>query len=220
MTGTSVPVPALASHQFLRGMPEAQLCQLAAVASLTTVPTGHRFFRVGGVPRQFWLIRAGQVALDLDAPGQRRLVVETLGRGEVIGLSWFLPPFEWQFGAVAVQPTEAFEFDAAAVRQCCDEDPELGYEFTRRLLAVVAGRLHATRTKVLDLSTQLAVLARGATPGTPGTPGIAGAAGHPCGAPPVARPDECVSPGSDPWNPRDRLWAERRASPAGAEPVR
>ena len=108
------------------------------------------------MPRQFWLIRAGQVALDIDAPGQRRIIVETLGRGEMVGLSWFLPPCEWQFGAVAVQPTEAFEFDAAAVRQSCEEDPAFGYELTRRLLTAVTGRLQATRAKLIDLSTQFA----------------------------------------------------------------
>jgi len=156
MAGTSVQSAALADHQFLRGMPRDQLDRLATVATLISVPAGHRFFEAGGVPRKFWLIRAGQVALDCDAPGQRRIVVETLGRGELIGLSWFLAPVPWQFGAVAVQPTEAFEFDAGVVRGYCDEDPAFGYQLTRRLLAAAAGRLQATRAKMLDLSVQLA----------------------------------------------------------------
>jgi len=155
MTTAPVLASALEGQAFLRGMSAEQLGRLAAAASLTSVPIGHRFFSAGGVPRQFWLIRAGQVAVDIDA-GQRRIIVETLGRGEVVGLSWFLPPFEWQFGAVAVQPTEAFEFDAAAVRRSCDEDPAFGYELTRRLLAAVTGRLQATRAKLIDLSTQFA----------------------------------------------------------------
>ena len=155
MTTAPVLASALEGQAFLRGMPAAHLGRLAAAASLTSVPIGHRFFSAGAVPRQFWLIRAGQVALDIDA-GQRRIIVETLGRGEVVGLSWFLPPFEWQFGAVAVQPTEAFEFDAAAVRRSCDEDPAFGYELTQRLLAAVTGRLQATRAKLIDLSTQFA----------------------------------------------------------------
>jgi CRP-like cAMP-binding protein len=105
------------------------------------------------MPHQFWLIRAGQVALDMDVPG-RRITVETLGRGDMVGLSWFLPPCQWQFGAIAIQPTEAFEFDAAGVLRCCDEDPALGYDLTRRVLAVVAHRLQATRAKLLDASAQ------------------------------------------------------------------
>ena len=156
MTTAPVLASALAGQAFLRGMPAEHLGQLATAATLVSVPAGHRFFSVGGVPRQFWLIRAGQVAVEIDAPGQRRIIVETLGRGEVVGLSWFLPPFEWQFGAVAVQPTEAFEFDAAAVRRSCEEDPVFGYELTRRLLTAVTGRLQATRAKLIDLSAQLA----------------------------------------------------------------
>jgi CRP/FNR family cyclic AMP-dependent transcriptional regulator len=56
---------------------------------------------------------------------------------------------------VATAPTEAFELDAAAVRQRCDEDPELGYQITRRLVTVVAKRLQATRRRMLEFGTQL-----------------------------------------------------------------
>jgi CRP-like cAMP-binding protein len=93
------------------------------------------------------------VALDLRAPGAGRVVVETIGRGEMVGVSWFFPPFQWQFGAVALQPTEAFQIEAAGVRQRCDTDPEFGYQFTQRMIAVVARRLQATRVRLLDVCT-------------------------------------------------------------------
>ena len=150
-----VHTSALAGHQFLRGMPRAHLAQLAGAASLVDVPEGHRFFAAGRVPHQFWLIRAGQVALDMDVPGGRRIIVETLGRGDLVGLSWFLPPCQWQFGAVATQHTQAFEFDAAAVLRCCNEDPAFGYELTRRVLAAVAHRLQSTRSRLLEASAHL-----------------------------------------------------------------
>jgi CRP-like cAMP-binding protein len=150
-----VPASALAGHQFLRGMPGDHLGLLAAAAALVDVPAGHRFFGAGRMPHQFWLIRAGQVALDMDVPGRRRITVETLGRGELVGLSWSLPPSQWQFGAVALRPTEAFEFDAAVVLRCCDEDPAFGYEITRRVLAAVAHRLQATRSRLVEASAQL-----------------------------------------------------------------
>ncbi len=151
----AVPASALAGHQFLRGMPGAHLALLAGAASLVDVPAGHRFFAAGRMPHQFWLIRAGQVALDMDVPGGRRIIVETLGRGELVGLSWFLPPCPWQYGAVATQRTEAFEFDAAAVLRCCDEDPAFGYELTRRVLTAVAHRLQSTRSRLLEASAHL-----------------------------------------------------------------
>jgi CRP/FNR family transcriptional regulator, cyclic AMP receptor protein len=144
-----VAVAALAGHRFFRGVPAEHLAFLAGVTSLVTVPAGHRFFETGGVAKHFWLIRAGQIAIDLRAPGDGRTVIQTLGRGEMIGVSWFFPPFQWQFGAVAVQPAELFECDAAAVRGRCDTDPGFGYEFTRRMIVVVAGRLQATRAQLL-----------------------------------------------------------------------
>lgn len=151
---TTVSVPALGTHQFLRGMPAAHLDHLAQGACLTTVPAGRRFFSAGQVARRFWLIRAGQVALDLQAPGGGRLVVESIGRGEMVGLSWFLPPFRWEFGAVALQPTEAFELDGAVVRDWCERDRDFGFEFTRRLIAVVIKRLQVTRVRMLELRGQ------------------------------------------------------------------
>jgi CRP/FNR family transcriptional regulator, cyclic AMP receptor protein len=150
---TEVVAPALAGHQFFRGMPADHMVYLAQVTSLVTVPARHRFFEAGSAAQHFWLIRAGQVALDLRAPGAGRVVIETIGRGEMVGVSWFFPPFQWQFGAVAVQPTEAFQIEAAAVRQRCDSDHEFGYQFTRRMIAVVARRLQATRIRLLDVCT-------------------------------------------------------------------
>ena len=150
---TDIVAPALAGHQFFRGMPAHHLAYLAGTTSLATFPARHRIFEAGAVAQHFWLIRAGQVALDLRVPGAGRVIVETIGRGEMVGVSWFFAPFQWQFGAVAVQPTEAFQFDAAAVRQRCDTDPDFGYQFTRRMIAVVARRLQATRIRLLDVCT-------------------------------------------------------------------
>jgi len=147
---TAVAVPTLAGHQFLRGMPDRHLAFLAGAARLVTVPAQHSFFEAGGVARHFWLVRAGQIAVDLRAPGDGRVIIQTVGRGEMLGLSWFSPPFQWQFGAVAVQPAELFEFDAAAVRGQCETDPGFGYEFTRRMIVAVARRLQATRIQLLD----------------------------------------------------------------------
>src|SRR6478736_7059841 len=76
---TNVTAPALAGHRFLRDMPAAHLAFLAEVTSLVTVPARHRFFEAGGVAKRFWLIRAGQIAVDMRAPGDGRAVIETLG---------------------------------------------------------------------------------------------------------------------------------------------
>ena len=96
------------------------------------------------------MIDAGQVTLDASVPGEGRVIIETLGRGDVIGLSWMLAPYQRRFGAVATQPTQAFVFDARAVRAACDADPLLGYELSRRFSTVVVHRLQATRARLIE----------------------------------------------------------------------
>src|SRR5438477_10182088 len=84
---SDVAVPALAGHRFLRDMPAPYLAFLAEASSLVTVPAGHRFFEAGGVAKRFWLIRAGQIAVDMRVPGDGRAIIETLGRGDMLGVS-------------------------------------------------------------------------------------------------------------------------------------
>ncbi len=147
---TTQQTSVLGAQPFLRGMPSAQLATLAGLCEHVLIPSRERLFDEGCRADRFWIIDAGQVTLDASVPGQGRVIIETLGRGDVIGLSWMLPPYQWRFSAVATQPTQAFVFDARAVRAACDADPLLGYELSRRFSAVVVHRLQATRARLID----------------------------------------------------------------------
>jgi CRP/FNR family transcriptional regulator, cyclic AMP receptor protein len=140
----------LGKHAFLRGMTDRHLATLSRASWVAPVRAGHRLFEEGGTAHRFWLLQSGHVALDLHSPGHR-LIVETLGPGDLVGLSWFVPPYRWQFGATAVQDTVTFELNAIAVRAACEEDPALGYALLRRVMSAASSRLHATRLRLLDL---------------------------------------------------------------------
>lgn len=142
----------LGSHPFLRGMPEHHVARLAACAREARIPDQHRMFEEGGIADRFWLIQAGQVTLDTIVPGRGRVVIEQLGRGDVVGLSWLFPPYLWGFGAVTTQPVVAFELDGKAVRAECGDDPVFGREISQRFLRVTLQRLQATRGRLIDLS--------------------------------------------------------------------
>jgi CRP-like cAMP-binding protein len=152
-----VTAEALATHPFLHNMFGDHLAILAETAADVTFPARHRLFEDGGGASRFWLIQSGHVALDLHVPGQGRMTIDSVGMGDLLGWSWLFPPYRWAFGAVAVSPVEAFEFDGRAVRACCESDPVLGYELTRRLAHVVAKRLQATRVRLITASSQPAV---------------------------------------------------------------
>ena len=150
-----VTTPSLAAHPFLRGVPAAQLAGLAGLASVVTMPGRYRIFERGGNATRFWLIRSGSVALDLNGPGRGLTVIDTVGMGEVLGLSWLSAPFQWMLGAQTTEPTEAFEFDAQAVRARCGADSALAYELTRRFVTAATKRLRAERFRLIDLYAQL-----------------------------------------------------------------
>jgi CRP/FNR family transcriptional regulator, cyclic AMP receptor protein len=137
------------AHPFLRRLPACQAEKMAALARHVSFPPDHRLFEEGTPARKLWLIDAGQVALDTLVPGQGRVTIERLGRGDLLGLSWFHAPYLWDYGSITTQPMQAFEFDAAEVRAACDADPVLGYAVVSRLLAVAVHRLQATRCRLV-----------------------------------------------------------------------
>jgi CRP-like cAMP-binding protein len=141
----------LAQHPFLAGMPPAWLEPMSHQAKRSARHAGARLFHEGRPAHHFWLIISGRVALDMHLPGRGDVVVETLGPGTVVGWSWLFPPHTWHFGAVAVEETQAIEFDADGVLRLCDRDPALGYDLSRRFMGVLLDRLQATRVRLLDL---------------------------------------------------------------------
>lgn len=140
----------LGAQPFLRGLADGHLATLASLCRHVAVPARQRLFEAGAVADRFWLLDAGQVVIDTTVPGRGRLVIETIGRGDVTGVSWLLPPYQWRFGAVTTQPMQAFAFDAAPVRAACSADPVLGYELGRRFSAVLVRRLQATRARLIE----------------------------------------------------------------------
>jgi CRP/FNR family cyclic AMP-dependent transcriptional regulator len=140
-----------ASHPFVRGLPAEHIAHLAARAEQMEIGAGQRIFSEDSEARGLWLISSGRVALDLQVHGRQRVVVETLGPGDELGLSWLAPIPRWQFGAIAELPVSAFALTSSAVLSLCEADHELGYQLTRRLLATAISRLHAARIRILDL---------------------------------------------------------------------
>src|SRR5260370_14253909 len=94
----------LGAPPFLRGLPPAPLGELAGICEHVTVPAGWRLFDEGSTAGRFWIIDAGQVTLDASVPGRGRVIIETLGRNDVIGLSWMLPPYQWRVWAGSPPP--------------------------------------------------------------------------------------------------------------------
>ncbi|WP_405876864.1 cyclic nucleotide-binding domain-containing protein [Streptomyces sp. NBC_01136] len=132
-------------------LPVAHRDRLLRIAREVDVRQGARIFEEGRRADRFWIVREGTVALDMHVPGHRPPVVETLGVGDLVGWSWLFEPHVWQLSAETVTPLRAYEFDAVAVRLMCEDDPQFGRAVEHWVGRVLAHRLHAARTRLLDL---------------------------------------------------------------------
>jgi CRP-like cAMP-binding protein len=141
----------LTEQPFFAGMRPAHIDRLSYYARRSVFRAGARVFSEGGHASRCWIIRDGAVRLDAHVPGRPDVAIETLGPGAVLGWSWLFPPFTWQFGAVATEPTLAIEFPGTELRELCAADPVLGYDLTSRLMTVVVQRLQAARTRLAGI---------------------------------------------------------------------
>ena len=141
----------LSGHPFLAGFPPEAVELVAERAEVVTFQPGVLLFREGSPADVAYLVTAGHVAIEVHAPSRGPIVVETIGEGRVVGLSWAAPPFRYQFDACAIDEVEVVAIDTAPLRVALAENPVLGFLFLDRLAAVMLERLQATRIRLLDL---------------------------------------------------------------------
>lgn len=141
----------LEEHEFFRGVDTAALDFIAGCGRNVRFSAGEFIFREGEPADRFYILRAGRVALETHAPDRGTLVVDTVGEGEILGVSWLYPPYRWQFDARALELTRAVSLDATCVRDKCEQDPRLGYELMKRVAGVLRRRMQSARVRLLDL---------------------------------------------------------------------
>jgi CRP-like cAMP-binding protein len=126
-------------------------------ALITGCARNHRFeagtylFHERDPADEFFLIREGEVSLEIDAPGRHTLVLNTIGEGQIVGVSWLVPPYRWISDARARSVVRALGFDAKCLRDKCDADPRTGYELMKRFVPLIANRLQSAYLQLLDV---------------------------------------------------------------------
>ncbi|WP_432057519.1 cyclic nucleotide-binding domain-containing protein [Streptomyces sp. bgisy022] len=147
--------------KLLTVLPPDQRERLMSLAREVHFPEDARIFEAGGTADRFWVLRSGAVSLDQRVNHLHRTTVAGLGAGDLLGWSWLFPPYRWDFGAVAFSQVRAYEFDAGAVLDLCEQDPRLGLTLVRGVAEILAQRLEMTRGLLLE---QYALHRRGVVP--------------------------------------------------------
>jgi len=140
----------LSSHAFFKGLPQGLLETASSGAKLRTYRAGEFLLREGRAADEFFAILDGKVALEVFAADRRRITIQTVGSGEVLGWSWLAPPHRWSLDAIAVKTTHAITIEASTLWTRFAAEPSEGYEFLLRLVPVLAGRIQAMEMQLLE----------------------------------------------------------------------
>jgi CRP-like cAMP-binding protein len=141
----------LKEHKFFQGLGDEHLKMIAGCGANVRFEAGEFIAKEGAEANHFYLLRHGQVSLQVVSPGRQAMVIQTLGEGDILGWSWLVPPYTWTLDVQAITLTRAIAFDGKCIRRKCEENHELGYELFKRLTPIFVQRLEATRIQLLDI---------------------------------------------------------------------
>ena len=136
---------------FFAGMKQEHVATLAGCAKNSSFSAEETVFRQGEEADFIYVIREGKIAVDVDVITEGAVTIQTLEADEVLGWSWLIPPYIWNFSARAVEPVRALALDARCLRAKCEADADLGYALLKRFAEVIVVRLRATRMQLMDI---------------------------------------------------------------------
>jgi len=122
-----------------------------AEAEMIQDNAGTIIFRAGDHSQYPFIIKSGQVVLEISVPPKGRRSILTAGPGELFSWSALVEPRVENASARASVDTEALRVDGETLMKLCEEDSSLGFEVRRTLAKVISSRLIATRLQFLDV---------------------------------------------------------------------
>lgn len=140
----------LSAHEFFSELNEDVMKFLSQCASELQIKKGQILFRQGERADKFYLVRNGHISVQIPALLGPILEIQTLGRDQILGWSWLIAPYRWNFQAKAEEDSDLLEFDGHTILARCEQEPRFGYELLKRFAALMSERLDAARQKMMD----------------------------------------------------------------------
>jgi CRP-like cAMP-binding protein len=135
----------MGSVRALRGLGEAHLQKLAALAQPRECPPGAVLFREGDASGFIFVLLSGEVTLEVKAGDRGPAAVYAASPGELLGWSPLLGRHAMTATARAATPCRLAALDVARVEELVQQDPPFGVALLRHIGLVVSDRLSATR---------------------------------------------------------------------------
>ncbi|MBI1418148.1 MAG: cyclic nucleotide-binding domain-containing protein [Limimaricola sp.] len=141
----------LAEHPIFKSFDAPTQALLAGCARNEHFKAGSLIYGEGDAADRAYLLRHGDVAVEIASPERGPLIVETLHAGDMLSWGWMVPPYQHMSEARAVTEVRAVSLDAECLRGKMEANPVLGYQMFAHVLPHMAARVRALRMQLLDL---------------------------------------------------------------------
>lgn len=135
----------------LQALTNTEVTLFESAATELRLSAGETLFDEEGPADLFYIVVDGRIGLELTSPGKEPIVIQTLGTGDLVGVSWLFPPHRWNWRARAILDSELAAFDATIIRAELERDRDLALEVLTVVAGEVVHRLQRTRVQLLDL---------------------------------------------------------------------
>ena len=112
---------------------------------------GDTIFTEGDSADHIYILREGDVAIEISTPVSAPMIVETLHAGDVLGWSWLVPPYTHKSDAKAQTDVRAISLDATCLRGKSEDNHHLGYRLFQNWAPLIAKEIWAARLQLLDV---------------------------------------------------------------------
>lgn len=140
----------LRNMDLTRDMETKHLKKIAAVATEVEFAQDEIIYSAGEIGKAVYIIRSGEVAIEMEVPGQGQVNILTVGPGELFGWSSLFPSERKNARARAIKPTQAIAIDAEQLRAAWQTDHTLEHAIIQRTAKVMVDRIKGTRQRLLE----------------------------------------------------------------------
>ena len=140
----------LSTHEFFSEFNDDVLKFLCECSSSREIKKGQILFRQGEKADKFYVVRNGSISIQMPAIMGPSVDIQTLGKDQVLGWSWLISPYKWNFQTQAEEDSELLQFDGIAILARCEQESKFGYELLKKFAGLMSVRLNAARQKMMD----------------------------------------------------------------------
>jgi CRP-like cAMP-binding protein len=140
----------LSAHEFFSEFSDDVLKFLCECSSMREIKKGQILFLQGEHADRFYVIRKGRISLQMPAIMGPTMEIQSVDEGQILGWSWLISPYQWNFQTKAEEDSELLQFDGTAILARCEQEPKFGYELLKKFAVLMSVGLNAARQKMMN----------------------------------------------------------------------